>query len=818
MEKLGAAVLEHGSEAVKDKFVELRIVNVVKNPRFPIMTIFAHLESQGVEVQDSLKQIVAGLYKAALDSTGRTAHDEDKMTLVLKHKDFRSEYINTGFHTIKTIVEQVNEQLTNLMEKYEEIKFDEITELEAQVIMYQGVAGTTRKRSDGWCFYTSFNELENKSGDVIVIPKVLQALAKHTRPEQFQFLCVPLGLLFTQVRYLNPKTFMKDHVTQRRTFKFDSNPYHRWLRDGPTLNDIDEANALRILADVPNDGPCRFPEDLNKYATHLNCYIHIIDRSCGNSVTYLGIPASHNSLQHRYLYQIEDHVHAVQRPEKLLANFKTGMHNNGNYLCDFCYYTSKSKECYKKHLDKCSKSGMAAERSADNIKRGIYTQWKKQAFRSPFKQEPKRGKFCLQCKDFVQVSITYLKHGSVSTDESALNNEESESSSEDGKDNEEEKMQARRDDQQNEWLNACIAAKHDILDGSVVICTACMNPCLTILQESHKCYCSRPVESKVKDDNVYWFFDFESVPIKTAKIGRPTHVVIFGVLQNHDGSRTIEVHSIEEFCAVVFNDPQFNKCTFISHNGGKYDMQLIFGFLLSQGAMPKFITHHGSPSKLLELDFMKRRFIDSINFITLPLSAFGKTFGLKSAKGDYPHAFASHLVENLPDDSIASEAIQLLESYTGTIPAIEYYNVGSCKGASQAATDEAVRSLGNWHANEFLEHQCDWNALNELKKYCRQDVVVLREGCMKYRKEFLGIEMSVGMLHDDEDCWKPRNIDPFAYLTQSQVCMALFLLGLPLKTRISHFPAPSKHGWSKKSIVWLTWMEKKLGFNIVEIT
>ena len=84
---------------------------------------------------------------------------------------------------------------------------------------------------------------------------------------------------------------------------------------------------------------------------------------------------------------------------------------------------------------------------------------------------------------------------------------------------------------------------------------------------------------------------------------------------------------------------------------------------------------------------------------------------------------------------------------------------------------------------------------------------------MKYRNIFLD-DPSESLSTSKETSWHRFSIDPFQYLTQSQVCQTLFLLGLNSRIQIAHFPAKSVHGWSKKSLLWLEYMQHQLGFHI----
>ena len=62
--------------------------------------------------------------------------------------------------------------------------------------------------------------------------------------------------------------------------------------------------------------------------------------------------------------------------------------------------------------------------------------------------------------------------------------------------------------------------------------------------------------------------------------------------------------------------------------------------------------------KLLDVKYDRLRFIDSLSFFQMPMSAFPKTFGLTELrKGYFPHQF------NIPDH----------QTYVGPVPSLDYY-------------------------------------------------------------------------------------------------------------------------------------------------
>ena len=99
--------------------------------------------------------------------------------------------------------------------------------------------------------------------------------------------------------------------------------------------------------------------------------------------------------------------------------------------------------------------------------------------------------------------------------------------------------------------------------------------------------------------------------------------------------------------------------TVIVHNFRGYDSYPIIAELHRQKRQLEQVRNGG---KVLQLTYDNEgatiRFIDSLSFFTMPLSAFPKTFGLlELKKGFFPHLF------NTPTN----------QEYVGPIPAAEYY-------------------------------------------------------------------------------------------------------------------------------------------------
>ena len=75
----------------------------------------------------------------------------------------------------------------------------------------------------------------------------------------------------------------------------------------------------------------------------------------------------------------------------------------------------------------------------------------------------------------------------------------------------------------------------------------------------------------------------------------------------------------------------------ICHNFKGYDSYPILQYLHDNAILPEVVTN-GSKFMTIQVPVCKMRFIDSLNFIPMPLSDMPKAFGeTEIAKGYFPH-------------------------------------------------------------------------------------------------------------------------------------------------------------------------------------
>ncbi|KAI1302111.1 hypothetical protein HDE_02635 [Halotydeus destructor] len=274
---------------------------------------------------------------------------------------------------------------------------------------------------------------------------------------------------------------------------------------------------------------------------------------------------------------------------------------------------------------------------------------------------------------------------------------------------------------------------------------------LTVPYGNHECFVEprdlAELHQQDMEPRIYLFYDFEAAQ-QEADNGRKLHVVdlVFAltvcdkcwipVRKTRDincqscGSMSKLIHgvdTVQSFCDWVFNDvEQFCrgiekksskpnsrviKVYCVAHNAKSYDCQFVLRKMLEQRRVPKIIKNG---SKILLMEAGRFRFIDSLNFLPMPLSSFAKSFSLPQHKDFFPHDY--HTLDKL---------------YIGptTWPAKGYYNTDRMSFKEKQDFDE-------WYEQQ---KEKPFDILKEMDFYCRKDVEVLMSGFMCFRDIFRSI-------------------------------------------------------------------------------
>jgi hypothetical protein len=171
------------------------------------------------------------------------------------------------------------------------------------------------------------------------------------------------------------------------------------------------------------------------------------------------------------------------------------------------------------------------------------------------------------------------------------------------------------------------------------------------------------------------------------------------------------------------------------------------------------------------------KFLDSLNFLPMPLAAMSAAFGLKEEKGHWPFLF------NCKSNY----------DYNGTTPDIAFYSPSTMK-------PEACKRFHQWYAQQVGK---PFNFKRELIRYCKQDVLVLKQAVYKFR-EMLMNEFGV---------------DPFkTSISIASLCMHLYRKKyMPTSDSIAIIPFLGYRKDERQSIIalkWLKWVAQTTGHRI----
>ena len=257
----------------------------------------------------------------------------------------------------------------------------------------------------------------------------------------------------------------------------------------------------------------------------------------------------------------------------------------------------------------------------------------------------------------------------------------------------------------------------------------------------------------------YLFYDFEC----TQNTG--IHEVNLAIVHDFHGNEYV-YNSINEFCKNIINE-KFKGYTCVAHNSKGYDAHFILKWLVGQGIKP-YCIFKGAKIMFMEIPKLKIRFIDSLNFLQMPLKAFPKTFGLDELKkGYFPHYFNKECNKN----------------YIGDIPSKKHY------GYNQMKPGERDNFL-KWY-EECVNNNYVFDFKKEITEYCRSDVDILKRSMIKFREDFIKLE----------------NIDPLKYIIIASVCMSIYRANYMPNESIAVVPEFEKtDNFSKMSIIWLDYM------------
>lgn len=303
----------------------------------------------------------------------------------------------------------------------------------------------------------------------------------------------------------------------------------------------------------------------------------------------------------------------------------------------------------------------------------------------------------------------------------------------------------------------------------VAACKSCTDLVGVNYYNKHHCYMKPRKEKEPLRDETIFAWDLESMQLYHEEVDQHVHECILSCLRAVYDDRYWSFRTIQEFVDFLLTEPAMEGATILAHNGGGYDHQFILQYLESKGIGHKTIPRPGTIHKYLMLEITLKggdksiRMLDFMMMMTDSLRNIGKAFKLPVTKGDFPHRFS--LPEHL--------------EYSGRLPdplsPKDWYGFKDMK--NQNELDEA-REFWNAQGEIYCtcEEECHcgkppWVFRDQLEEYCKKDVDVLAGACRAYRDQARAFAQELA--YD----WKTEGIDPFQYMTQSQIALALFTQG-----------------------------------------
>lgn len=673
-----------------------------------------------------------------------------------------------------------------------------------------------REAKDGWGWVTDLASWVREGQGVIPIPTQIDPMegceAEDALLRDSGNLCFFMALAIAPVFTCAEKTGVQNGVRtveDRPMTKGRIEKEYLSREAGYGRGWLLQACQLRDYYGMEPGKKVELPDGVQAIADKSRTFIHIIERKACNQVTYSFVPKGYLSTaekfelpsSHIYLYMVEDHVHVVTKPTQLLRG---GRETTAPYLCHFCHYTTYDDRVLVRHMRGCpifsgeDESPTQGDRSFKNY----LARFDKPDFRPTGGGEPNMGHFCQECGEYRAKKATRPNFRGPKRGNSTLFDVNDVNPGDwrllelvdPGARRREidAMMQEVKAGDFGEEGELCISLGHTLEYRTLEVCVHCHQMSPVGFRAQHRCYCRRPKSMPTIADDKLYFFDFEAVEEDEHR----GHRIVFGHLMTSNGEECWDFNDLDSFCRFVFDDRRFRGATLIAHNSSRYDGQFILGWLLKNGAQPSFNKLSGLSSKTLQIEWTGRRFIDSCCFMPFALANFGKTFKLNQGKGHFPHAFCT--MERWEAD------------YEGPMPDIEFYNVKGVRASDPQSTREAVRELQQWHAQEVVKYEphtaLKWSIRRVMREYCRLDVEVLRQGCLIFRRELLSAQGFVEA-KGSRPSWTMTPCDPFAWMTQAQLALNLFLAGLQRRFRIAHFPYRAEYREGDGVWTWLAYIE-----------
>lgn len=242
------------------------------------------------------------------------------------------------------------------------------------------------------------------------------------------------------------------------------------------------------------------------------------------------------------------------------------------------------------------------------------------------------------------------------------------------------------------------------------------------------------------------------------------------------------IRELVELCLLPRKN--FTHIVCLAHCGASFDFQYILSYLVDNKNIPSpRVIINGT--KIITISLGKVKFLDSFKFLPMKLANIPKALNLSVSlkKGVFPHFFNTK--EN--------------QCYIGEMPDLHYYNIDK-----MFSDERDMNEFLLWYQNKLVTNYV-FNFQNEIKDYCKNDVDILRQGCIKFNKLFYDTT-SVSCF--TEAC------------TIASTAMRSFRKNHLKPRTISLIPRNGyrmKDTQSKIALEWFTWLEHEMKVKIIHM-
>ncbi len=244
-------------------------------------------------------------------------------------------------------------------------------------------------------------------------------------------------------------------------------------------------------------------------------------------------------------------------------------------------------------------------------------------------------------------------------------------------------------------------------------------------QGSHQCFI-QPLEPKEPCEK-YIFYDFET------RYENGRHVANFVCAITFKG-RNLWLRGTDCIAKLInrFRHPRYNGYCFIAHYASRFDAFLILEYFCKAGIAIEVIMQ-GCKIIFMYDESFGQRYIDSYSFFPMALAKMPVALDLTTTeKGYFPHLFNRVETRTISDHTPTKSSTTTITCRIKTVKSL-------------------MRGTAQLRAKWF-------DFRKELYAYGVNDVVLLREGCMKYREAFM-------------QC---AGLDPFGFATLAGCSMGVF--------------------------------------------